>query len=133
MLREWIQSKKLEAEQRFAYLHKLRLRAFGVLLGLALAAIGILSMTTAPVWPIVVGAAAVAAITINKVASRLSRTVCIGCGQRIEHEPVGQYGVVCPKCGTVSAASDHHQPVTGEHIALGEDLSPLDDDEPQDA
>lgn len=132
MLREWIQSKRLEAEQRLAYLHKLRLRAFGVLLGLALAAIGILSMTTAPVWPIVVGAAAVAAITINKVASRLSRTVCIGCGQRIETEPVGQYGVVCPKCGTVSASSKPLVPGAGEHIALGEDLSPIDDDEPLD-
>lgn len=133
MLREWIQSKRLEAEQRFAYLHKLRLRAFGVLLGLALAAIGILSMTTAPVWPIVVGAAAVAAITINKVASRLSRTVCIGCGQRIETEPVGQYGVVCPKCGTVSASSEPLVPGAGEHIALGEGLAPIDDDEPLDA
>lgn len=129
MLAEWIRSKRLAVERQVAYLHKLRLRALGVLVGLGLAVFGIISMTAAPAWPIVVGAVAVAALVVNKVAAQLSSTVCIGCGQKIDAEPVGQYGVVCPKCGTVSASSkpDQHDSL----VALDEDLTPID--EPADA
>ena len=105
MLGEWIRSKRLAVVRQMAYMHKLRLRAFGVLVGLGLTALGIVSMTTAPAWPVVVGAVAVAALVVNKVAAQLSHTVCIGCGKKIDAEPVGVYGVVCPSCGTVSASS----------------------------
>lgn len=123
MLKEWVRSKRLAVERRVAYMHKLRLRALGVLVGLGLAVVGIVSMTAAPAWPVVFGAFAVAALVVNKVAAQLSKTVCIGCGQRIDSEPVGQYGVVCPTCGTVSASSKAEQaetldawpgPVTGD-------------------
>jgi hypothetical protein len=105
MLSEWYRSKKLAVEKQVAYLHKLRLRAFGIVFGLGLAAFGIVSMTVLPAIPVFVGAFAVAALVVNKVAAQLSNTVCIGCGEKIESEPVGQYGVVCPKCGTISASS----------------------------
>ena len=133
MLGEWIRSKSLVVERQVAYLHKLRLRALGVLVGLGLAVFGIISMTTAPAWPVVVGAVAVAALVVNKVAAQLSRTVCIGCGQKIDAEPVGQYGVVCPNCGTVSASSkaDQHETL----VTLDDELSPIDpsDTNPTDA
>ena len=119
MLSEWVRSKRLAVERRVAYLHKLRLRALGVLVGLGLAVFGITSMTAVPAWPVVVGAVAVAALVVNKVAAQLSKTVCIGCGLRIDTEPVGQYGVVCPTCGTVSASSKGEQGAT--HIAADTD------------
>jgi len=105
MLKEWYRSKRLAVEKQIAYLHKLRLRAFGIVLGLGLAAFGLVSMTVLPAIPVFVGAVAVAALVVNKVAAQLSNTVCIGCGTKIDSEPVGQYGVVCPKCGTISASS----------------------------
>ena len=105
MLGEWYKSKKLAIETRLAYLHKLRLRAFGIVLGLGLAAFGLVSMTVLPAIPVFVGAFAVAALVVNKVAAQLSNTVCIGCGEKIDNEPVGQYGVICPKCGTIAAPS----------------------------
>lgn len=123
MLGEWVRSKRLAVERRVAYLHKLRLRALGVLVGLGLAVLGILSMTTAPAWPVVFGAVAVAALVVNKVAAQLSKTVCIGCGQRIETEPVGQYGVVCPGCGTVSASSKPEQGQTPLPPDTGDDAA----------
>lgn len=126
MLGEWIRSKRLVVERQMAYLHKLRLRALGILVGLGLTALGIVSMTTAPAWPVVVGAVAVAALVVNKVAAQLSHTVCIGCGKKIDDAaPVGVYGVVCPNCGTISASS-RSEP-SDEHVSLDESLAPIDD------
>ena len=68
MLGEWIRSRRLAAERQMAYMHKLRLRAFGVLVGLGLTAFGIVSMTTAPAWPVVVGAVAVGVTAFLRVA-----------------------------------------------------------------
>ena len=87
-------------------LHKLRLRAFAVIVGLILAVVGVISIVSAPAWPIVAGAFAIAAVAVNTVASRLTKTVCIGCGTNLVDQPLGQYGVVCPRCGTISAPAD---------------------------
>lgn len=105
MLSEWYRSKRLAVEKQIAYLHKLRLRAFGIVVGLGLATVGLLSMSILPALPVVVGAFAVAALVVNKVAAQLSNPVCIGCGGKLDNEPLGQYGVICPKCGTISASA----------------------------
>ena len=127
MLGEWIRSRRLAAERQIAYMHKLPLRAFGVLVGLGLTAFGIVSMTTAPAWPVVVGAVAVAALVVNKVAAQLSHTVCIGCGKKIDAKaPVGVYGVVCPSCGTVSASSNSEP--QDELVGLDDALTHLDEE-----
>ena len=101
MLNQWLASKRLALQERIAFLHKVRLRAFAVVLGLALAIIGLTAMISAPAWPFVAGAVAIAAVAVNKVAARLTQPVCIGCGSTIANEPIGQYGAVCPQCGTI--------------------------------
>lgn len=106
MFNNWLQSKRLALQERVALLHKLRLRAFAIVLGLVLAAVGIVSIVSAPAWPIVAGAFAIAAVAVNSVASRLTKTICIGCGQNLSESPVGQYGAVCPKCGTISTPAN---------------------------
>ncbi|MEL6497925.1 MAG: hypothetical protein AAF937_04450 [Planctomycetota bacterium] len=98
----WLESKRIALEERVALLHKLRLRALAVLLGLVLAAVGVVSVVSAPAWPIVAGAVAIAAVAVNSVAARLSKAICIGCGQSLAEQPMGQYGTVCPSCGTIS-------------------------------
>ncbi len=50
MLGEWIRSKRLLLNARWR-ICKLRLRALGILVGLGLTALGIVSMTTAPARP----------------------------------------------------------------------------------
>ncbi|MEM1072745.1 MAG: hypothetical protein AAGH71_07985 [Planctomycetota bacterium] len=102
VLNAWFQSKRLAVQERIALLHKLRLRALAVVVGLILAAVGVVSVVSAPAWPIVAGAVAIAAVAVNSVASRLTKTICIGCGQSLAESPVGQYGAVCPSCGTIS-------------------------------
>lgn len=125
MLREWYRSKRLAVEKQIAYLHKLRLRAFGIVVGLGLATLGILSMSILPALPVVVGAFAVAALVVNKVAAQLSNPVCIGCGEKLDNEPLGQYGVICPKCGTISASAKSDE----LEIAALPDDEPIEDDE----
>lgn len=105
MLNSWLQSKRIALQERIALLHKLRLRAFAVVVGLVFAVIGVLSLISAPAWPVVAGAVAIAAVAVNTVAARLThtKTICFGCGHNLAGAPIGQYGVVCPKCGTISA------------------------------
>ena len=127
MSKAWFESKRLAVEKQVAYLFKLRLRALSVLVGLAFAVIGIVSVTAAPAWPVIVGAVAVAAVAVNRVASSLTRSVCIGCGHNIGSEPVGQYGVVCPKCGTISkpaGLAEHAQLADTTDDADSADLDP---------
>ncbi|MEL7484943.1 MAG: hypothetical protein AAFN41_11405 [Planctomycetota bacterium] len=128
MLNNWLQSKRLALQERIALLHKLRLRAFAVVVGLILAAVGVVSIVSAPAWPVVAGAVAIAAVAVNSVASRLTKTICLGCGHNVTGAPVGQYGVVCPKCGTISA------PANGPRLADGsESAARTDDNQPTQA
>ncbi len=122
MINKWLQSKRIALQERIAFLHKLRLRAFAIVVGLVLAVVGVISIVSAPAWPIVAGAFAIAAVAVNSVASRLTitKTICIGCGQNLAQQPIGQYGVVCPKCGTISTPADaprlaeHAQPMPSD-------------------
>ena len=52
MLGEWYRSKRLAVEKQIAYLHKLRLRTFGILVGLGLAAIGLVNIMVLPALPV---------------------------------------------------------------------------------
>lgn len=81
------------------WMHRLRLRVLALALGLALTAFALISLTTIPAWPIVGVAFAAGAFVVNQMSSRLSGTICHGCGTDITGVPGGQYGVTCPSCG----------------------------------
>lgn len=65
-------------------------------------AIGVISLTTIPAWPIVGVAVATLAIAVNSVASRLKHDACAHCGNSIKGQPLGEHGVLCPHCGQIS-------------------------------
>lgn len=81
---------------------RLRLKAFAFVLGIVLAAIGMLSLFTVPAWPVVGVAVAFVAFGLNQMTARLSVPTCLGCGANISGQPVGDYGVVCKDCGAVN-------------------------------
>jgi hypothetical protein len=81
---------------------KIRLRVLGLLLGLMLAAIATISLTTIPAWPVIGVAVATLAIAVNKMTTRLSSPICLGCGTDLAKAQPGQYGVECPECGTLT-------------------------------
>lgn len=76
------------------------------LVGLALAAIGLASLTTIPAWPVLGVAIAAAAMLVNTAATRLSEATCLGCGASTAELPKGEHGTICPHCGTIGHTPD---------------------------
>lgn len=87
------------------WLQKLRLKALGFALGLALAAIGAISWLALPAVPVIVGAFATAAVVLNSMTSRVSGKACQGCGASLKGEAQGAHGIICPGCGLVNQFS----------------------------
>lgn len=84
------------------WLQKIRLRAFAMVVAVALAAIGVVSFAALPVWPVVVASVATVALMLNSLTAKLGQPVCWGCGKSIAGHPAGEYGVICPDCGTLT-------------------------------
>ncbi len=85
------------------WMSRIRLRVLAFLLGLTLTVIGVLSLTALPALPVVGVAFAAAAMAVNSMTSRLKQPTCHGCGGVLrEDAPSGQYGVVCPGCGSLT-------------------------------
>jgi hypothetical protein len=84
------------------WLHRIRLRILAYAFGIALAAIAMISLTTLPAWPVIGVAVAAVALTVNRVASRLSDGACLGCGHSLTGKSSGGYGIACGECGTIN-------------------------------
>ncbi len=99
------------------WLNKIRLRAMAVLVGVALAAIATIALTTIPAWPVVGVAFAAVAVCVNSMASRLNieRPLCLNCGSDISDQAPGTYGVICKSCGSIN------QPYIVDPAELGDD------------
>jgi predicted RNA-binding Zn-ribbon protein involved in translation (DUF1610 family) len=104
-------------------MHRVRLRVFAFAIGICLAALGLISLTTLPAWPVLGVAVAAVAFTINSVASRLKSPTCFACGQSIIQAPEGEHGAICPHCGAVhqsfavESRSDHIDSARDEETA----------------
>ncbi len=93
------------------WMSRIRLRALTYLVAIALFALGVISLTTLPAWPVLGVAVACAVVAVNRLASRLDSPVCLGCGSPIHKRPVGEHGVACADCGAVN------QPAAGDRPA----------------
>ncbi|QOJ01572.1 MAG: hypothetical protein HRU70_14225 [Phycisphaeraceae bacterium] len=86
------------------WFERVRLRAALWVVGVACAAVAMISLTAVPVWPVVGVAFAVVAVAVNKVAGRLQpdQLRCYGCGKDLSGQVAGAYGVVCDACGKIN-------------------------------
>ena len=100
-----------------AWLAKVRLRVLAALLGLVLAALGTISLTTLPAWPIVGVALAGVVFVVNTIGSRLAQDVCFGCGQDISAQSPGAHGVACGSCGAINDSARDSAPADHDHLA----------------
>jgi hypothetical protein len=92
------------------YFGQVRVKAFSLVAGIALAAAAVL-LWTSLTWVPVVGVAVVAAlVAVNRVGHRLTAPVCYNCGKDLSGTADGEHGIVCPGCGAL------HQ---GRRMALG--------------
>ena len=83
------------------WMYRLRLRVFAVLVALAIGVIGLVSIASIPVWPVVGMAVAAMALVVNGMTSKLSHSVCLGCGADLASQARGEHGVACPACGLI--------------------------------
>jgi len=92
----------MELSRRLRWLHRLRMRALAVTVGIGLAAIAAVSFAAAPVWPVVGVAITAVAFAVGSMGSRLSQPTCMACGGDLTGEPPGPHGVICPGCGSIN-------------------------------
>jgi len=117
------------------WLGRLRLRLIVFVIGIPLAAFGII--TIGPAWltlPVVGVALAAVTMTVNKTAGRIIGERCWTCGENIKGEPAGEQGVVCPECGALNQFNPMHlaigdEPVNGYDFSHDDDDDESDDDE----
>ncbi|MEO0512508.1 MAG: hypothetical protein AAF108_06375 [Planctomycetota bacterium] len=88
-----------------SWLHRIRLKALGVALGFAFAALGLLSLWTLPAWSIVGVAVAAVAVAVNTAGRNLGKDSCLNCGQDLAGQPRDTYGTVCKNCGAVQTTT----------------------------
>jgi hypothetical protein len=84
------------------WMHRIRRRVLWIAVGIGLTTLGVISVTTIPAWPVVGVAVATLALVVNGMASRLSQPTCLGCGGSLANQPRGEYGTICPSCGSVN-------------------------------
>ena len=85
------------------WLHRLRLRVFGVLVGAVLAVGGAVSVASLPVVPVVGVTLLTVAAVVNGMTARLAEPMCHSCGAELaEGSEAGVYGVVCERCGAIN-------------------------------
>ena len=86
-------------------MHRVRLRVFALLVASALLVIGAVSWAALPLWPVLGVAFATVAFVFNGMTSRLAEPVCWTCGHDLAELKAGEYGVMCPACGSLNHAS----------------------------
>jgi hypothetical protein len=84
------------------WMHRFRLRVLGLLVAGALAVIAMVSIPWVPLWPALGVAVAAVALVFNRAASRLDGPTCFACGADLRAQPLGEHGVICPHCGSIS-------------------------------
>lgn len=104
-----------------AWISTIRWRAAAWVLGIALATTATIMFTGIGVLPVVGFAAAAAVVSINRIATRLAKPVCLSCGHDMTGQPMGPAGAACPSCGAL------HQPRPRGPAALAMDETPEDD------
>jgi hypothetical protein len=101
-----IQLHKHDDPPATTWVHRIRLRVFALVVGATLVVIGAVSWAALPVWPVIGVAVATVAFVFNGVTSRLAQPVCWTCGADLARQQAGEYGVMCPGCGSLNATPD---------------------------
>ena len=94
------------SERTKPWLSRIRIRVAVFVIGIPLAAFGVISLS--PAWlmlPLVGVAVASLTMTVNKLTHRLGAHTCLTCGGDLANLAANEHGVVCPTCG---ALNQHH-------------------------
>ena len=86
------------------FLAHIRRRVLIMTVGIAMAAVAMISLTTVPAWPVLGVAVAAVAVAVNSAASRLRTDdpSCLACGGSLKDVSAGTHGAICPDCGSIN-------------------------------
>jgi len=89
-------------------MQRIRLRVFALLVATTLAVIGAVSWAALPLWPVIGVAVATVAFVVNGMTSKLAQPVCWTCGEDLSRQQAGEYGVMCPGCGSLNTPPERN-------------------------
>ncbi|MDX2131033.1 MAG: hypothetical protein SFY69_03140 [Planctomycetota bacterium] len=84
------------------WMHRVRRRALWIVVGVGVTALGVIAMSTIPVWPVLGVAVATLAIALGSITRSVSPNTCLGCGHNLAGTPAGEHGRICPTCGSLN-------------------------------
>lgn len=84
------------------WIHRMWLRILALVLAAGLTAFGLISISAAPLWPVVGVAVATVALFWNSMTSRLDKPLCLNCGDELNQTVGTQYGIICKSCGCLN-------------------------------
>ncbi len=94
---------KASGKRRMRWVNRLRLRLALIVVTILLAVFSAISV--GPGWlalPLAGIAVAAVTMTLNRTAGRLSHRICLTCGGDLRGTASGEYGLICPDCGSVN-------------------------------
>ncbi|MEM8835280.1 MAG: hypothetical protein AAGD00_05625 [Planctomycetota bacterium] len=102
-IRQSLSETRIE-ERGIRWMSRVRLRVAALIVGIPLAAFGVLSLGVAGWLTLPVVGVAIAAVSVgfSKATSRLAADTCWTCGTSLADEPASEHGVMCPKCGALN-------------------------------
>jgi len=81
---------------------RIRFRVLAIVVAVVVAGIALIAFTAIPTWPVIGATIAAFAVAVNTFGSRLSQNVCMHCGEKLSVAHIGEHGVTCPTCGSLS-------------------------------
>lgn len=107
-----------------AWMSTIRRRALWIVVGVAATALGVISMTALPAWPVVGVAVATVAIVLNSLTRSLSISTCLNCGGDLASTPSSEHGRICPSCGALNQrlVGDYPHDESGPRDGAGPEL-----------
>ena len=97
--------------KRHPWVGRLRMKSAAVVVGVpAVVAIlvMVLSLPGIVVWPLVGATVAAVGVGVRQITLPLREHRCYTCGTSLAGEPEFEFGVVCPKCGSVNSHGADH-------------------------
>lgn len=81
---------------------RIRFKVLAIVLAVLVTGIAVVAFTAMPAWPVVGATIAAFALAVNTVGSRLAQNVCMQCGEKLSVTRVGEHGVACSACGSLT-------------------------------
>lgn len=93
---------KQVVDRGMSLISRIRIRALLYTAGIVAATWAAILLTSVAWIPVVGVAVAAVAVSVNKATQVLRKPICLGCGTDLATQTATDYGIACPKCGSLN-------------------------------